>query len=154
MYTQTYTYIHACQSVYWALSMGIHGALTGLDLSKSYILQRETGARWAAEPPLQLECCPGDSVSRRDGESSLRPMFCHWAGGGCGAPGWLDWVKVQLWMLQERKVFPGMLQLKQFQMIFGEITSILYSLWIGPYKHLGVGLDLEADVFYWLGLRC
>ena len=39
-------------------------------------------------------------------------------------------------------------------MIFGEITHALYSLLIGAYKHFGVGWDLEADAFYWLGLRC
>jgi hypothetical protein len=39
-------------------------------------------------------------------------------------------------------------------MIFGEMIHALYSLWIEPYKHLGMGWDLEADAFYWPGLRC
>ena len=38
--------------------------------------------------------------------------------------------------------------------IFGEVTRALYSSWLGPYTHLGVGWDLEADAFYWLGVRC
>lgn len=39
-------------------------------------------------------------------------------------------------------------------MIFGEITHVLYPLWIRLYKYFGLGWDLEADAFFWFGLRC
>lgn len=40
------------------------------------------------------------------------------------------------------------------QMVLSKTICALYSLWIGPYKHLGVVWSLKADSFYWLGLRC
>jgi hypothetical protein len=49
-----------------------------------------------------------------------------------------------------------MLQLdnRYSQTVFGDITCILDSLWIGFYIHFGVDWGLKADVFYWLYLRC
>jgi hypothetical protein len=52
------------------------------------------------------------------------------------------------------KTFPWGLINRHPQKTFNEIIQALYTLWIEPYKHFGEGWNLEANVFYWLSLRC